>query len=59
MRAIFGIDRLDAGTIEIDGRAARHPLARPTPSTAGIALVPEDRGDGPASCASTPSATTS
>ncbi len=43
MRAIFGIDRLDAGTIEVDGRHGPHPRARATPCDAGIALVPEDR----------------
>ena len=43
MRAIFGIDRLDAGTIEIEGlkvdiRSSGDAL------DAGIALIPEDRG---------------
>ncbi len=42
MRAIFGIDRLDAGVIEVDG----HPVRLRGPRDAldaGIALVPEDR----------------
>ncbi len=41
-RAIFGIDRWDAGSVEVSGRALRAG----SPSTAmaaGIALVPEDR----------------
>ncbi|MET7519940.1 sugar ABC transporter ATP-binding protein [Streptomyces sp. NPDC005480] len=41
-RAVFGIDRRDAGTVEVDGRA----LVNGAPSTAmaaGLALVPEDR----------------
>jgi ABC-type sugar transport system ATPase subunit len=42
MRAIFGADRFDAGTLEVDGRAVafrspRDAIAR------GIGLVPEDR----------------
>ena len=41
-RAIFGIDRWDAGTVEIDGR--RLPAGSPSAAmAAGIALVPEDR----------------
>jgi rhamnose transport system ATP-binding protein len=41
-RAIFGIDRWDAGSVEVDGR--RLPPASPTAAmAAGIALVPEDR----------------
>jgi len=41
-RAIFGIDRWDAGSVEIDGR--RLPSGSPTAAmAAGIALVPEDR----------------
>ncbi len=41
-RAIFGIDRWDAGSVEIDGR--RLPPGSPTAAmTAGIGLVPEDR----------------
>jgi rhamnose transport system ATP-binding protein len=41
-RAIFGIDRADAGHVEVDGqRLARH---RPTAAMrAGIGFVPEDR----------------
>lgn len=41
-RAIFGVDRIDAGTIEIDG----HPVTIGNPNTAikrRIALLPEDR----------------
>ncbi len=41
-RAIFGIDRWDAGSVEIDGRAL--PAGSPTAAmAAGIGLVPEDR----------------
>jgi rhamnose transport system ATP-binding protein len=41
-RAIFGIDRWDAGSVEIDGR--RLAPGSPTAAmTAGIGLVPEDR----------------
>jgi rhamnose transport system ATP-binding protein len=41
-RAIFGIDRWDAGAVEIDGRSL--PPGSPTAAmAAGIALVPEDR----------------
>ena len=43
MRAVFGIDRLDAGTIEMNGR--RLNIHGPADALgAGIALVPEDRG---------------
>ncbi len=42
MRAIFGIDRLDAGSIEVDGRPVRIRGPRDA-LDAGIALVPEDR----------------
>lgn len=43
MRAVFGIDRLDAGTIEMNGR--RLDIQGPADALgAGIALVPEDRG---------------
>ncbi|RZQ59474.1 sugar ABC transporter ATP-binding protein [Amycolatopsis suaedae] len=41
-RAIFGVDRLDAGTVTVDGR----PLRAASPSAAmaaGIGFVPEDR----------------
>ncbi len=41
-RAVFGIDRRDAGEVEVDGRK----LTNGAPSTAmaaGLALVPEDR----------------
>ena len=42
LRAIFGIDRLDAGSIEMAGRAVR--LRSPKDALdAGIALIPEDR----------------
>jgi rhamnose transport system ATP-binding protein len=41
-RAIFGIDRADAGHVEMDGR--RLPNGRPLAAMrAGIAFVPEDR----------------
>jgi rhamnose transport system ATP-binding protein len=41
-RAIFGIDRYDAGQVSIDGRALRR--ASPTGAmAAGIGFVPEDR----------------
>jgi ABC-type sugar transport system ATPase subunit len=44
MRAIFGRDRLDAGTIEIEGT----PVPRPSPATMrrlGLGFVPEERKD--------------
>jgi rhamnose transport system ATP-binding protein len=41
-RAIFGIDRADAGHVEVDGQ--RLPNAKPTAAMrAGIGFVPEDR----------------
>ncbi|XVQ90273.1 sugar ABC transporter ATP-binding protein [Microbispora siamensis] len=41
-RAIFGVDRWDAGWVEVNGR--RLPPASPTGAmSAGLALVPEDR----------------
>jgi rhamnose transport system ATP-binding protein len=41
-RAIFGIDRWDAGSVEIDGR--KLPTGSPSRAmSAGIGLVPEDR----------------
>src|SRR4051812_45363880 len=41
-RAIFGIDRRDAGAVEVNGN--RLPPASPTAAmAAGVALVPEDR----------------
>jgi rhamnose transport system ATP-binding protein len=41
-RAIFGIDRADAGHVEVDGR--RLPVGRPAAAMeAGIGFVPEDR----------------
>jgi rhamnose transport system ATP-binding protein len=41
-RAIFGIDRFDAGSVEVDGR--RLPAGSPTAAmAAGVGLVPEDR----------------
>ena len=41
-RAIFGIDRVDAGTVEIEGR--RLPPGSPAAAMgAGVGLVPEDR----------------
>ena len=41
-RAIFGIDRWDAGSVKIDGRSLR-PGSPTAAMSAGIALVPEDR----------------
>nr|WP_255946062.1 sugar ABC transporter ATP-binding protein [Streptomyces sp. ODS25] len=41
-RAVFGVDRWDAGSVHVDGR----PLTNGAPSSAmaaGLALVPEDR----------------
>jgi rhamnose transport system ATP-binding protein len=41
-RAVFGIDRWDAGSVEVDGKLL--PSGSPTAAmAAGIALVPEDR----------------
>ena len=41
-RAVFGIDRWDAGAVEVSGR--RLPPGSPTAAmAAGVALVPEDR----------------
>ncbi|MEV4750619.1 sugar ABC transporter ATP-binding protein [Streptosporangium sp. NPDC049248] len=41
-RAVFGVDRWDAGTVEVNGE--RLPPASPTAAmSAGLALVPEDR----------------
>src|SRR4029078_1392378 len=41
-RAIFGIDKWDAGSVEIDDR--RLPAGSPSAAmAAGVALVPEDR----------------
>ncbi len=41
-RAIFGIDRADAGHVEVDG--VRLPVGRPLAAMrAGVAFVPEDR----------------
>jgi rhamnose transport system ATP-binding protein len=41
-RAIFGIDKWDAGSVTVEGRAL--PAASPTSAmAAGVALVPEDR----------------
>jgi rhamnose transport system ATP-binding protein len=41
-RAIFGIDRWDAGSVEIEGASLR-PGSPSAAMAAGIALVPEDR----------------
>jgi rhamnose transport system ATP-binding protein len=41
-RAIFGIDRWDAGSVEIDGRPLR-PGSPTGAMAAGVGLVPEDR----------------
>ena len=41
-RAVFGVDRYDAGRVEVAG--TRLPVASPTAAmSAGLALVPEDR----------------
>ncbi|MFJ4922880.1 sugar ABC transporter ATP-binding protein [Streptomyces sp. NPDC088725] len=41
-QAVFGVDRADAGEVEVDGR--RLPAGSPTAAMdAGLALVPEDR----------------
>jgi rhamnose transport system ATP-binding protein len=41
-RAVFGIDRWDAGSVTVEGR--KLPAASPTAAmSAGVALVPEDR----------------
>ncbi|MFD1543266.1 sugar ABC transporter ATP-binding protein [Nonomuraea guangzhouensis] len=41
-RAVFGVDRWDAGSVSVDGR--RLPAGSPTAAMgAGLALVPEDR----------------
>ncbi len=41
-RAVFGVDRWDAGSVEVGGR--RLPAGSPTAAmAAGLALVPEDR----------------
>jgi rhamnose transport system ATP-binding protein len=41
-RAVFGVDRYDAGSVEVAG--TRLPVASPTAAmSAGLALVPEDR----------------
>ena len=42
IRAVFGIDRLDAGEIRLDGRRLR-PGDPAAAIAAGLALVPEDR----------------
>jgi rhamnose transport system ATP-binding protein len=41
-RAIFGVDRWDAGEVEVDGRRLK-PGAPSLAMAAGLALVPEDR----------------
>ena len=41
-RAIFGIDRLDAGSVEIEGKRLR-PGSPTAAMAAGVGLVPEDR----------------
>ncbi|MFJ1742253.1 sugar ABC transporter ATP-binding protein [Streptomyces microflavus] len=41
-RAVFGVDRWDAGEVEVAGRALTNG-APSTAMTAGLALVPEDR----------------
>ena len=42
-RAIFGIDRIDSGQIEIHGRAGADRQSRARRSATGMALLPEDR----------------
>ncbi|MFE5868706.1 sugar ABC transporter ATP-binding protein [Streptomyces roseifaciens] len=41
-RALFGVDRYDAGTVEVDGRALTRGDVRAA-MRAGVGLVPEDR----------------
>ncbi|MGN9836910.1 sugar ABC transporter ATP-binding protein [Nonomuraea sp. H19] len=41
-RAVFGIDRWDAGNVEVDGKRLR-PASPTAAMAAGLALVPEDR----------------
>ncbi|MEV0233171.1 sugar ABC transporter ATP-binding protein [Nonomuraea sp. NPDC050786] len=41
-RAVFGIDRWDAGSVEVDGARLR-PASPTAAMAAGLALVPEDR----------------
>jgi rhamnose transport system ATP-binding protein len=41
-RAVFGIDRWDAGSVEVDGKRLR-PASPTAAMAAGLALVPEDR----------------
>ncbi|MGA5133539.1 sugar ABC transporter ATP-binding protein [Streptomyces olivoreticuli] len=41
-RALFGVDRYDAGTVEVDGRAPARGDVRAA-MRAGLGLVPEDR----------------
>ncbi|MFI6345710.1 sugar ABC transporter ATP-binding protein [Streptomyces sp. NPDC050560] len=41
-QAVFGVDRPDAGRVEVDGRALR-PGSPTAAMAAGLALVPEDR----------------
>ncbi|MET7329325.1 sugar ABC transporter ATP-binding protein [Nonomuraea sp. NPDC005650] len=41
-RAVFGIDRWDAGSVEVGGRRLR-PASPTAAMAAGLALVPEDR----------------
>ncbi|WP_394350127.1 sugar ABC transporter ATP-binding protein [Streptomonospora sp. PA3] len=42
VRAVFGVDRYDSGTVRVSGR--RLPPGRPSAAmAAGVALVPEDR----------------
>ncbi|MFG2137530.1 sugar ABC transporter ATP-binding protein [Streptomyces sp. NPDC048650] len=42
VRAVFGVDRYDAGTVEIDGKALARGDVRAA-MRAGLGLVPEDR----------------
>jgi ABC-type sugar transport system ATPase subunit len=42
VRAIYGLDRRDGGTVEVDGRAVKGAAPR-TAIRAGLVLVPEER----------------
>ncbi len=43
VRTLFGSDRFDSGTLEIDGQARRFRAARTGAMASGIGFVPEDR----------------
>jgi ribose transport system ATP-binding protein len=42
LRAIFGLDRMDSGEIEVDGQVVAHPSPA-TMKAHGVGLTPEDR----------------